>query len=428
MDVKIKKKKNENEFKKLLEKNLVKLPKVGDTVKGTVLNVSKREIHINIDGITTGLVRGYEMIDESEEYTNIKKGDEIEAMVLELENEKGEIELSLRKAGHQKAWENLHKLYEEKKKLNVKIIDANKGGLLVMVGKTKGFLPVSQLSTKHYPRVSGGDKTKILDKLKSFVGETFEAIIINLDEKEEKLIISEKQAMQEKQKKQISKYKIGDVVEGIVSAITNFGIFIKFNGLEGLIHISEIAWQRIDNPEDLVKIGDKIKAEIIEINGIKIFLSIKKITNDPWKNIDKKYKLGDIIEGEILKINPFGLFVKLDENIHGLAHISELSDKNIDDLKTFTKVGEKKKFKIVSIEPSDHRLGLSIRALKKDYKRKDEEKKNKKNKEKNPLDDGKKNIKNEEKEKKEKPQKQEKKPEKKQKNTEDSKKEDKKNK
>ncbi|MCD4705883.1 S1 RNA-binding domain-containing protein, partial [bacterium] len=319
MDATTKNKKDKEEFKKLLEKNLVKLPKIGDTIKGTALNVSKKEIHINIDGITTGLIRGYEMIDESGEYSNIKQGDEIEAMVLELENEKGEVELSLRKAGHQKAWEKLHKLFDKKEKLNVKIIDANKGGLLVMVGRSKGFLPVSQLSTKHYPRVAGGDKTKILDKLKSFVGETFETVIINLDEKEEKLIVSEKQATHDKQEKQISKYKVGDVVEGTISAITDFGIFIKFDGLEGLIHISEIAWQRIDHPENIVKLNDKVKAEIIEINGIKIFLSIKKITDDPWKDIEKKYKKGDIVEGKILKINPFGLFVELDKNIHGLA-------------------------------------------------------------------------------------------------------------
>ncbi|MEA2088642.1 MAG: S1 RNA-binding domain-containing protein [Patescibacteria group bacterium] len=405
MDANTKNKKDEGKFKKLLEKNLVKLPKVNDTIKGTVLNVSKRGVYINIDGITTGLVRGYEMIDESGEYSNIKEGDEIEAMVLELENEKGEIELSLRKAGHQKAWEKLNKLYEKKEKLNVKIIDANKGGLLVMVGRSKGFLPVSQLSTKHYPRVSGGDKTKILDKLKSFIGETFDAVIINLDEKEEKLIVSEKQAMQEKQKKQISKYKVGDVVEGIISAITDFGIFIKFDGLEGLIHISEIAWQRIDNPENIVKINDKVKAEIIEINGIKIFLSIKKITDDPWKDIEKKYKKGDIIEGKILKINPFGLFVELDKNIHGLAHISELSDENIDDLKKFAKIGEKKKFRIVSVEPNDHRLGLSIKALKKNHKNYDEKDEKKEDKKNNPLSDKKSKVKKsavEEKPKKEK--------------------------
>ncbi len=356
--------KNNKNFKKLLEKNLTKLPKVGDTITGTVISANKKEIHIDINGVTTGLVRGREIIDESGEYSNIKVGDKVDALVLELENEKGEIELSLRRAGHKKAWETLQQLYEKQEKIKVKVIDANKGGLIVLVGRTRGFLPVSQLSTKNYPRVSGGDKSKILDKLKTFVGKSLDAQIIGLDEKEEKLIVSEKQATQEQQEKEIAKYKVGDVVEGEISALTDFGAFIKFDNLEGLIHISEIAWQRIDHPKDVLKIGEKVKAEIIEINGTKVFLSIKKITDDPWKDAAKKYKVGDVVEGTILKINPFGLFVELDKDIHGLAHISELSDENISDLKSFAKIGEKKKFKILSIDPQEHRLGLSIKALK----------------------------------------------------------------
>ncbi len=373
------KKAQNSNFKKILEKNLIKLPKVGDTIKGKVINVSKREIHIDIDGVTTGLVRGREIIDESGEYSNLKPGDEVEAMVLELENEKGEIELSLRQAGHQKAWDRLNKLYEESTKIEAKIIDANKGGLIVLVGKTRGFLPVSQLSQKNYPRVSGGDKSKILEKLKSFIGSTFTVEIIGLDEREEKLIVSEKKAVQDQQEKEISKYKVGDIVEGTISAITDFGAFIKFDNLEGLIHISELAWQRIDTPEDIVKVGDEIKAQIIDINGAKIFLSMKKIAEDPWNEINKKYKIGDIVEGTILKINPFGLFVELDKDIHGLAHISELSDENITNLKDFAKIGDVKKFKIISIDPKNHRLGLSIKALKeKSKKPKTEEKKEKK--------------------------------------------------
>ncbi len=353
------------EFKKLLEKNLAKLPKVGETIKGTVISVSKREIHIDIDGITTGIVRGREMIDESGEFSDLKPGDKVEAVVLELENEKGEVELSLRQAGHQKAWERLAELYKNKEKVEVKVIDANKGGLIILLGKTKGFLPVSQLSTENYPRVAGGDKNKILEKLKSLVGKTLQVVIINLDEKEEQLIVSEKEASSEEMEKEISKYKVGDVIEGTISAITDFGAFIKFgNNIEGLIHISELAWQRIDNPHDIIKVGQKTKAQIIDINGTKIFLSIKKITEDPWKGIEKKYKVGDIVEGKIIKINPFGLFVELDKNIHGLAHISELPVENLAELKSLVKINDVKKFKILSIEPEDHRLGLSMKEVK----------------------------------------------------------------
>ncbi|MCK4744739.1 S1 RNA-binding domain-containing protein [Candidatus Parcubacteria bacterium] len=356
--------KNSSSFKKILEDNLIQLPNIGDIIKGEVVSVSKKEMHIDIEGVTTGMVRGWELIDESGEYSKVKVGDIVSTTVLELENEKGEMELSLRRAGHQKAWKRLAELCEKREKIEAKVIEANKGGLLVLVGRTKGFLPVSQLAPGHYPRVSGGDKHKILEKLKSFIGLDLTVEIIDLDENESRLIVSEKRIFQESQKEELSKYKIGDTIKGIISSITNFGAFIKFDNSEGLIHISEIAWQRIDKPEDLIKIGDKVKAQIIEMDGTKIFLSIKRLLKDPWKNVGDKYKVGDIVDCKILKINPFGLFVELDKYIHGLAHISEVTDGSINELKDKIKIGDKMKFKILSIEPDEHRLGLSAKAAK----------------------------------------------------------------
>lgn len=365
-DSKTKEKTQIKNFKSLLEEQQnFQLPKVGDLVKGKVIKIGRGEVHLNVEGMTAGVIRGYELFDESGEHTNLKVGNEIEATVLELENEKGEMELSLRFAGHQKAWKKLEQLREEKNLVAVQVIDANKGGLLVNLGKVAGFLPVSQLSTEHYPRVAGGDKNKILEKLKSYVGQKFNVKIIDVLEMEEKLIVSEKAAREEEQKEIISRYQVGDMVEGTATAVTDFGIFIKFgDNLEGLIHISEIAWQRIDHPKDLVKVGQKIKAQIIDISGSKIFLSMKKLVEDPWVKIASKYKVGQSVKGRVLKINPFGLFVQLDENIHGLAHISELSDKPIKKPEEVAKVGDELEFKILSIEPADHRLGLSIRALK----------------------------------------------------------------
>ncbi|MFH0820143.1 MAG: S1 RNA-binding domain-containing protein [bacterium] len=365
-DSKIKEKTQTKNFKSLLEEQQnFQLPKVGDLVKGKVIKIGRGEVHLNVEGITAGVIRGYELFDESGEHTNLKVGNEIEATVLELENEKGEMELSLRFAGHQKAWKKLEQLREEKNLVAVQVIDANKGGLLVNLGKVAGFLPVSQLSTEHYPRVAGGDKNKILEKLKSYVGQKFNVKIIDVLEMEEKLIVSEKAAREEEQKEIISRYQVGDMVGGTATAVTDFGIFIKFgDNLEGLIHISEIAWQRIDHPKDLVKVGQKIKAQIIDISGSKIFLSMKKLVEDPWVKIASKYEVGQAVKGRVLKINPFGLFVQLDENIHGLAHISELSDKPIKKPEEVAKVGDELEFKILSIEPADHRLGLSIRALK----------------------------------------------------------------
>lgn len=354
---------SDQEFQRLLDAENAKIPQAGDIIKGKVLSASKAEVKLDIDGIATGVVRGRELYFEAEEYANLKPGDEVEATVVEEENENGDLELSFRSAGQQKAWSALFDAYENRKILKFKVNDANKGGLIVSYGQIQGFLPVSQLSPENYPRVNGGDKGRILDKLKSFVNTDFEVKIMTLDEKDEKLIVSEKEAWQEKQKDIISKYKVGGVVEGLITALTDFGVFVSFGeNLEGLIHISELAWQRIDDPSDLFKVGDKIKAEIISIEGSKIFLSAKKLLTDPWHDVEKKYQVGQVVSGTILKVNPFGLFVELDADIHGLAHVSQIGLAPAQKISEAFHAGERKNFTIVSIEPKDHRLGLSVSA------------------------------------------------------------------
>ncbi|MBI4779200.1 S1 RNA-binding domain-containing protein [Candidatus Falkowbacteria bacterium] len=299
-----------DDFQKMLDAENAKIPQAGDIITGTVLSASKAEVKLDINGIATGVVRGRELYFEAEEYANLKPGDEVEATVVEEENENGDLELSFRSAGQQKAWSALFDAYENRKILKFRVQDANKGGLLVSYGQIQGFLPVSQLAPENYPRVNGGDKGRILDKLKSFVGTDFEVKVMTLDEKDEKLIVSEKEAWQEKQKDIISKYKVGSEVLGAITALTDFGVFVSFGeNLEGLIHISELAWQRIDDPSDLFKVGDKVKAEIISIEGSKIFLSAKKLLTDPWHDVETKYKVGQAVSGTILKVNPFGLFV-----------------------------------------------------------------------------------------------------------------------
>ncbi len=365
------------QLKKLLtEGDFIKIPKVGDIVKGKILDISRSEIRLEIEGLTTGIVRGREFLDESNDYDDLKVGDEVEATVIELENENGEIELSFRSAGHQKAWDNLAELRDSGQIVKATITDANRGGLMIKVGRVPGFLPVSQLMPEHYPRVPGGDKGKILDRLKSYIGQDFDVKIIDVNESEDKLIVSEKASWEEKQKDVIASFKVGDTVEGKVTAVTDFGVFVEFGEekLEGLVHISELAWQRIDNPSDYVQVGDTIKAEIINIENSKIFLSMKKLKDDPWKNVYEKYQVNQIVKGKILKVNPFGLFVELDPDIHGLAHISELSDKPISDVNEIAKAGDVKDFRVLSIEPNNHRLGLSLK-LKEDKKPKEAEEK-----------------------------------------------------
>ncbi|OGY46322.1 MAG: hypothetical protein A2744_01750 [Candidatus Buchananbacteria bacterium RIFCSPHIGHO2_01_FULL_44_11] len=361
--IKVEEKPTSQLSKLLAEGDFIKIPKVGELVKGTVIDISKSEVRIDIDGLTTGVVRGREFYDESSESGSLKAGDVIEATVIDLENENGEMELSLRFASHQRAWDGLANLRGSGEIVNVEITDANKGGLMVKVGKIPGFLPVSQLSPEHYPRVPGGDKNRILERLRSYIGKKFEVKVMDTAEAEDKLIVSEKLVWEEKQKEVIASFKVGTVVEGKITAVTDFGVFVEFGqNLEGLIHISELAWQRIDDPGNLFKVGDLVKAEIINIDGSKIFLSTKKLKKDPWSEISKRYQVGQVVSGKILKINLFGLFVELDPEIHGLAHISELNLEPNRDLKDQIKIGDVLEFKIISVEPMQHRLGLSQKA------------------------------------------------------------------
>jgi small subunit ribosomal protein S1 len=354
-----------SEFGALLEKDTIKIPQIGDVIKGKVITASKSEVKLDIDGVLMGIVRGPEMYNEVPEFTDLKPGDEVEAAVIDEENEKGLLELSFRLVGQEKAWVNLRQALKDKTTVKVKIMDANKGGLLSRYCQIDGFLPVSQLAPDNYPRISGGDKSKILEKLKSFVGQEFEVTVMTLSEDDNKIIFSEKDVWNKKQKPALDKYKVGLTVDGKITAITNFGVFVSFGeNIEGLIHISELAWQRIDSPSEMYKVGDKITAEIISIDGAKVFLSAKKLMKDPWLEASAKYQIGQVVSGIILKVNPFGLFVKLDDEIHGLAHVSQLSVNTKDKITDLYQTNEVRDFEVVSISPSEHRLGLKLASAK----------------------------------------------------------------
>ncbi len=354
-----------SEMEKLLQDDsLPHLPLVGDIVDAKVLSVSKNEVNLDLGGIATGIVRGKELVDESGETANLKTGDTVSATVLEMENEKGIMELSFRSAGHQKAWDELIRLQQTGEVIDVPVLDANRGGLMVKVNHIDGFLPVSQLTPEHYPRVEGGDKQRVLEALQKFNGQLMRVKVLDVNEIDGKLIVSEKAAWAKEQAAIVSGYAAGDVIEGKVTGVVDFGAFVEFGQhLEGLIHISELAWQRVENPRDLVKVGDQIKASIIGIEGTKISLSLKRLTDDPWKKAVERYSVGQVVQGKILKLNPYGVFVELDNEIHGLAHISELSSKSIRAATEIVKEGETRNFKIISIDADAHRLGLSIKQL-----------------------------------------------------------------
>jgi small subunit ribosomal protein S1 len=373
---------DETPMGKLLAENDFNIPQVGDVVEGFVIDISSSSLLLDLGMMGTGIVIGKEIKDGLGASNKLKRGDSVSATITDLENDEGYIELSIREASYERAWDDLESKRDTQEVVTTKILDANKGGLMVEVNGITGFLPVSQLSSEHYPRVEDGDKNKILELLKKLVNQEIFVKILDTDRVNEKLIVSEKAASSEKEKKVISELKVGDVIEGDVSGVVDFGAFIKFlppsktesmedkDKLEGLVHISELAWQLIDNPKEIVKTGDKVKAKIIGIDDTRISLSMKALANDPWAEIGKKYKADDIVQGKVDKINPFGAFVYLDKDIHGLAHVSEFKDvfpdKKMDEI---LKAGETYNWKILSIEPKEHRMGLMF--IKEEKKKKE---------------------------------------------------------
>ena len=301
------------------------LPEPGAMVTGAVVSIEKNCIIVDLGGVLTGMISGREIKDSMNTIEELHIGDEVAACVLDPENDDGLVVLSLRRASQDKTWDKFVKAYESNQTLKVKPKEANKGGLLLDVDGIKGFIPVSQLAPLHYPRVNGADSAKILSRLQELIGKEFSVKIINIDKENGKLILSERAAYERERSDALSTLKVGDSMSGTVSGIVKFGIFVAFDGLEGLVHISEIAWGHVSDAHDFARLGDKVNVKIIGIDGDKISLSMKQLTKDPWEEIEKKYKVGSLIKTKITRLAQFGAFVQLEDDITGLIHNSEIS-------------------------------------------------------------------------------------------------------
>lgn len=348
--------KNSPLMQKLFEQEIFNIPKTGDVIEGKVIALKPSIIYLDLGNFKNGVILGSEIKKHPFEFRNVKLNDIITVKIISIDNEDGYVEVSLLKAGEEKTWQGLRDKLEKNEIIDAIVTKANKGGLMVEVNGIEAFMPVSQLSSSHYPRVEGGDKTRILSELNKLVGQTLKLKIIDVNQREKKLIVSEKATEEKKLKIALEKYKIGDTVEGIITGIVDFGAFIKFDDLEGLIHISEMDWQIIDNPTEVFKVGDKIKAQIIEIEGDRVSLSTRALKENPWTKVEEKYQTGQIVKGTVTKFNPFGAFVKLDKNIQGLAHISEFGTEI--KMQETLKLNKEYNFKILSIKPSEYRMAL----------------------------------------------------------------------
>ena len=341
---------------------LMPLLKPGDLIQVKLLERTPKAIYFEVPRVGTGVIYGSELTNAKEVLKKLQVGEEVPAKVVVSENDKGLVELSLSEADKQKVWQEVKELKEKDEAFKVKIVDANAGGLIAEISSLSAFLPGSQLASDHYPKVAEGDRAKLIEEFKKFIGEELTVKVLSLNPRTNKLIISEREGANANAKELLTKYKIGDVVSGIISGVANFGAFIRFADspeIEGLIHISELDHRLIDNPKEVVKIGDPVTAKILEIKEGRVTLSLKALKPDPWDGVQEKFKAGMAVKGTIYKLTPFGAFVKLSDDIIGLIHVSEFG--SLEDLKKKLEKDMSYDFIIDSIKPEDKRIVLKLK-------------------------------------------------------------------
>lgn len=328
----------------------------GDVVSGTILSIRKHEVLVDLGAQGVGLVPRRE-INFSQ---NLEIGEEVTASVMDTDLDDGHSLLSLRKAAKDRGWDEIIAKMDAGETIEVSPYDANRGGLLVEYDGLRGFLPVSQLSAEHYPRVGGSDKDEILQRLNSLVGKKLAVRILDCDRKTNKLIFSEKEAAKDGLAARFDKLTVGDAVKGVITGVVDFGAFVNVDGIEGLVHISEISWERVNDPNDYVKVGETIEAKIITIDKDRLSLSIKQLSDDPWIAEVEKFQPGDKVEGTVTRITPFGAFVQISPAVEALVHVSELGGSDDTDPEKIFTLNERKEFTILDIEQENRKISLSL--------------------------------------------------------------------
>ncbi len=334
-------------------------PEVDSLVDGKVIAKGKLALFVDLPPFGTGMIFGREYFNARDLIKKINIGDIVTAKVVELEGENGYIELSLKEAKQAILWDIVEQAMKQKKIFSLQVKDANKGGLIISWEGIDGFLPASQLKPENYPRVPDGDKDKIIEELGKMIGTSVEVMIIGAEPKEGKLIFSEKTLDNQSRKAMVDSFSVGDVLQGEVTGAVDFGVFIKVEeGLEGLVHISELDWSLVEDPRELYKTGDKVQAKIIEIKDDKISLSIKALKPNPWDEAEAKFKKGEVVSGVVIKYNKHGALVSIEEGVAGLVHISDFADEQ--DLRSKLELGKTYKFTINLFEAKHQRMTLML--------------------------------------------------------------------
>ncbi|HEY4515719.1 MAG TPA: S1 RNA-binding domain-containing protein [Candidatus Paceibacterota bacterium] len=335
------------------------LPEVGELVEGPVIGIEKNAVYVDLAPWGTGIIFGREYINARDLIKKINIGDNVAGKIVGQDNKEGYVEISLKEARQALIWNQAEEAIRDKTVFELPILEANKGGLMISWQGITGFLPASQLKTEHYPRVADGDKDRILDELRKLVGQKIAVSIITAVPKEGKLIFSEKNIESKEKTAIIDKYVLGDETLGEVTGIVDFGIFVKLEeGLEGLVHISEIDWGLVDDPRKFAKVGDTVRVKIIEIKDGKVSLSIKALKDNPWTEAAKKYKKDDTVTGVVIKFNKHGALASIEEGIAGLVHISEFGSE--EKLREKLELGKTYNFKITVFDPKEQKMALAF--------------------------------------------------------------------
>ncbi|OGL29578.1 30S ribosomal protein S1 [Candidatus Saccharibacteria bacterium RIFCSPHIGHO2_02_FULL_47_12] len=344
----------------LLASTDIKELKPGDVVEGVITSVKKHEVWVDLGAHGIGVVMRRE-IGHSQKLEEEAK---VTVSVVDPELDEGFALLSMKRAAKDRGWDELERVFEAQEIIEIQPYDANRGGLLVELEGIRGFLPVSQLAAGHYPRVSGADKDEILQKLNALVDAPVRVRILDVSKKDNKLIFSEKEAIKDDMQSRLGELKIGDEVEGVITGVIDYGAFVNVDGIEGLIHISEISWERVEDPRDYVKTGQNVKAKIIAIDKDRLSLSLKQMSEDPWLKEVKSFKKGELVEGKVTRITPFGAFVQLSSSVEALVHVSEMSKDDSADPEKIFQLNEKKKFKVLDIDTEARKIALSLKDAK----------------------------------------------------------------
>lgn len=340
-------------------------PRAGDLVEGTIIELVRGRLYVDLPPFGTGIIYGREYLNAADVLRKANPGDTISAKVVDAAGLDGYIELSLKEARQAAIWSEAEQAIAAQTIYTLTVDEANKGGLILSWQGIQGFLPASQLTKEHYPRVPEGDKDKIFGELQKLTGTALSVRIITADAKEGKLIFSERVGDEENEKASlIDKYQVGDVVEGEVTGAVDFGVFVKLEqGLEGLVHISELDWGLVEDPRALFKVGDKVSVKVIEVKDGKVSLSVKALKENPWKTAQDRYKKGMEVSGVIIKYNKHGALASIEEGVAGLVHISEFASPA--ELRDTLELGRAYPFTITLFEPKDQRMTLSFAGAKK---------------------------------------------------------------